>query len=110
MVVYPSNMPPIGKQLWKNVFQTIPIILFFDAPKFFLEIFPKIWCQFFFQESCVLEELGIFECYWQIPRQKSVPVVYFFSTILGGGGKSAQTAFEADLAPKNDFHTKMFWL
>ena len=33
---------------------------------------------FFFQESCLLEELGIFERHWQIPRQKLLPVVRLF--------------------------------
>ena len=30
MAVYPSNMAPIGVQLWENAFQTIPDISFFD--------------------------------------------------------------------------------
>ena len=33
----------------------------------------------FFQESRILEELGIFEHHWQIPRRKSLPVVRLFS-------------------------------
>ena len=32
----------------------------------------------FVQESCILEELGIFERHWQIPRRKSLPVVRLF--------------------------------
>ena len=52
----------------------------FDAQKIVLGIFfSNIWRRFFFQESCVLEELGIFERHWQIPRRKSLPVVRLFS-------------------------------
>ena len=71
MTVCPSNIALIGVKLWENAFQTISDISFFAA-KFFFGVF-------FFQESCVWEELGIFERHWQMPRRKSLPVVCSFS-------------------------------
>ena len=54
-----------------------------------------------FQESCVLEELAIFERHKQIPRRKSVPVVrLFFFTSLGEGVREAVCSFEMVLGPK----------
>ena len=55
-------MAPFGVKLWENAFQTIPDIQFFDAPKNFWAIFfqKKVWVDFFFQESGVLEELWFF--------------------------------------------------
>ena len=67
-------MAPIGVKLSENAFQTIPGIWFFDTQK----AFGDFW-RHFFQESCVLEELGIFERHWQTPRQKSSPAIRLFS-------------------------------
>ena len=52
------------------------------------------FCQFFFRESRVLEELGIFERHWQIPRRKPVPVVrLFFLYDPWRRGKRVETCF-----------------
>ena len=60
MAVYPSSMAPISVKLWENAFQTIPS--FFNTQKIFLAIFfANFGVDFFFQESGVLEEIGIFE-------------------------------------------------
>ena len=99
-------MAPIGVKLWENSFQAIPDISFFVAVNVFLAffLFQKCWRPF------LLQNPAFFERHWQIPRRKSLLVVrFFFSTILGGGGKVVETVFAADLAPKF-FHTKPFWL
>ena len=110
MLVYPANVALIGVKLWESAFQTIPNISFFDAQKIFWRFsFQKLWCQLFFQESCVLEELEIFERHWQIPHRKSLPVVrLFYFTILRGGVKVVQTVFAADLASKMTFILNCF--
>ena len=79
MAVYPSNIAPIGVKLWENAVQTLPDISFFEDQNKLLAIFlSKNWRRFCCQEPYVLEELGIFECHWQIPRRKSLPVVRLF--------------------------------
>ena len=80
MAVYPSSMAPIGVKLWENAFQTIPDISFFNTQKLcWPSRLSKCRRRSFFQESFFLEELGIVECHWQIPRQKSSPVSRLFS-------------------------------
>ena len=53
-----------------------PIFLKKITKTIFCDIFSNIL--FFFQESCVLEELGFFERHRQIPCRKSLPVVRLF--------------------------------
>ena len=56
--------------------------------------FRKKLASIFFQESRVLEELGIFERHWQIPRRKPVPVVrLFFLYDPWRRGKRVETRF-----------------
>ena len=57
MAVYPSNMDPIGVKLWeKTRFRRFPTC---RRPNNLFGDF--LFLQRFFQESCVLEELGLFE-------------------------------------------------
>ena len=70
---YPLNKARIGVKFGQNAFRTIPDISCFDVKQFFA-IF-KRKKTFFFQESRVLEELGIFERHWQIPRRTQLPPV-----------------------------------
>ena len=37
-----------------------------------------VWRQFLFQETDLSDEPGIFECHWQIRRQKLLPEVGLF--------------------------------
>ena len=95
MVVYPSNMASLVAKLCENAFQTIPDISFFNNQKTcFGDVFSKILALIFFRDSCVLEELGIFERHWQIPRRKSLPVVRLFSLYdPWRRGKRVETCF-----------------
>ena len=103
--VYPSRMAPIGTKICQNAFQTIPDISFFNADKLvFAILFPKISSSIFFQESCVLEELGIFERHWQIPHRKSLPVVrLFFLYEPWRRSKRGGLCFGGVFWTKNDF-------
>ena len=57
-------------------------------------MFFRAFANFFFRESRVLEELGIFERHWQIPRRKPVPVVrLFFLYDPWRRGKRVETCF-----------------
>ena len=57
-------------------------------------MFFHAFAKFLFRESQVLEELGIFERHWQIPRRKPVPVVrLFFLYDPWRRGKRVETCF-----------------
>ena len=65
----------------------------FGSVRTFSDFF-EIFGYFFFRESRVLEELGIFERHWQIPRRKPVPVVrLFFLYDPWRRGKRVETCF-----------------
>ena len=52
-----------------------------------------------------MEELGIFEHHWQIPRRKSLPVVRLFSLYdPWRRGKRVGTCFWSGLRAENDFN------
>ena len=112
MAVYNSNMAPIGVKFWKNTFHPIPDIAFFEPKTFWGRFFQNFLPQFFVQESCVLEELGIIERHWQIPRRTSLPIVrLFFLYDPWRRGKSGTVLFCSWLnSAKNDFHSKPWWL
>ena len=57
-----------------EAFGRFPIL--FEFFLIFVDVFALL--PIFFRESRVLEELGIFERHWQIPRRKPVPVVRLF--------------------------------
>ena len=108
MAVYPSNMAP-RETLGKRISDHSRHFIFRRPPKFFGDSKRSNW-HHFFQESCVLEELGIFERHWQIPRRKSLPVVrLFFVYNPWRRGNSGTDCFAAaDLAPKLTFILERF--
>ena len=56
-------------------------------------------------KQAVFEELRFFGRHWQIPRRKSLPVIYFFSHYdLWRRGKSGTHHFWSWFLAKNDFH------
>ena len=63
----------------------------------------------FFQESCVLEELGIFEHRQQILRRKSLPAICLVSLYDPWRREEVgQIVFAADLAPQMTFILNRF--
>ena len=95
-------MAPIGAKLGQNAFQTIPNVSFFDTEKkFWMIFFPKNFgTRFFFQETGVSDEPGIFERHQQIRLQKLLQEVCFWGDFLGGGVNDSICVETLDLAPK----------
>ena len=100
-------MAPIGAKLGQNVFQTIPNVSFFDTEKKVLDdFFPKkIGTRFFFQETGVSDEPGIFERHWQIRRQKILPEVgLFLGRLPWRKGKRLNLSRKPGPGTENDFN------
>ena len=100
-----------GSNFAKTCFRRF-LTFHFSTPKNFcwrIYLFSKM-VSIFFQESCVLEELGIFERHWQIPRRKSLPVVrLFFLYEPWRRGKSNRLCFWSGFWPEHDFNFLPFF-
>ena len=100
-------MALIGAKLGQNAFQTIHNVSFFDTEKkFWMIFFPKKFgTRFFFQETGVSDEPGIFERHWQIRGEKLLPEV---GLILGRlpwrRGKRLNLCRKPGPGTKNDFN------
>ena len=100
-------MAPIGAKLGQNAFQTIPNVSFFDTEKKVLDdFFPKNFgTRFFFQETGVSDEPGIFERHQQIRLQKLLPEVgLFLGRLPWRRGKRLNLCRKSGPGTKNDFN------
>ena len=100
-------MAPISAKLGQNAFQTIPNVSFFDAENKVLDdFFPKkIGTRFFFQETGVSDEPGIFERHQQIRLQKLLPEVgLFLGRLPWRRGKRLNLCRKPGPGTENDFN------
>ena len=100
-------MAPIGAKLGQNAFQTIPNVSFFDTEKKVLDdFFPKNFgTRFFFQETGVSDEPGIFERHQQIRLQKLLPEVgLFLGRLPWRRGKRFNLCRKPGPGTENDFN------
>ena len=101
-------MAPIGAKLGQNAFQTILNVSFFDTEKKVLDVFfpkKKFGTRFFFQETGVSDEPGIFERHQQIRLQKLLPEVgLFLGRLPWRRGKRLNLCRKSGPGTKNDFN------